>query len=113
MTTNWFLFREILKGQYSGLNSASIDELNEEITQKFISAAYNAFNTKHTKKYLTNNFREPDKIHNLMLKNIPDLITFVSENEFRHGKEFPSISIVNYKAVLFHQPLGQYFPCYY
>ncbi|RNA17766.1 hypothetical protein BpHYR1_002920 [Brachionus plicatilis] len=37
---NWFLFREILKGQNSGLNSALIDELNEEITQKLISAAH-------------------------------------------------------------------------
>ncbi|RNA29248.1 hypothetical protein BpHYR1_046830 [Brachionus plicatilis] len=31
---------------------------------------------------------------------------FASENEFRHGKEFPSLT-VNYNAVLFHQPLGE------
>ncbi|RNA26757.1 hypothetical protein BpHYR1_048605, partial [Brachionus plicatilis] len=70
---NWLLFREILKGQNSGLNSASFDELNEEITQKLISAAHKSIPYQTNRIFKTS---LPPNIVKLMKKRLPSLVNF-------------------------------------
>ncbi|RNA07431.1 RNA-directed DNA polymerase from mobile element jockey-like, partial [Brachionus plicatilis] len=130
---NWLLFREILRGQNSGLNSASIDELNEEITQKLISAAYksipyqtnrifktslppnivNKFDEPVSTKEITSAIKrlkeeassEPDQIHNLMLKNVPqNILKDIIETKIPNAWKSANITMIPKKSNLTQDP---------